>query len=83
MAFSSTKKASSIAGNVKLEIYSFDAASVTSGTVSVGMSTIFAAFVNNGVTAGQPQKVTWSGQLVTISDLTASDTGQLIVLGVG
>lgn len=83
MAFSSSKKATTIAGNVKMEVYSFDAASVTSGTVSVGMSTIFAAFVNNGTTAGQGHKVTWDGQLVTISDLTSNDVGQLLVIGVG
>lgn len=83
MAFSSSKLASSIAGNVKMEIHSFDAASVTSGTISAGMSNIFAVFVNNGTTAGQGHKATWSGQLVTISDLTSNDVGQLIILGNG
>lgn len=83
MAFSSTKKASSLMGNLKVEIHSFDAASVTTGTISVGMSNIMAAFVNNGTTAGQPQKVTWVGQLVTIASLTSDDVGQLIVIGNG
>lgn len=83
MAFSSSKLASSLAGNVKLEIHSFNAASVTSGTISVGMSSIMAVFVNNATTAGGGHKAVWSGQTVTISDLTSNDLGQLIVLGVG
>lgn len=83
MAFSSVKKASSIAGNIKMEIHSFSAASVTTGTISAGMSNIFAVIVNNATTAGQGHKAVWSGQLVTISDLTSNDEGQVVILGNG
>ena len=80
MAFSSSKKARSLAGNVVMEVYSFDAASVTSGTISTGLGTILAVVLNNETTEGQGYP-TKSGQTVTLTGLTSSDTGTVIVVG--
>lgn len=82
MAFSSELKAQSLAGNVKMEIYSVDFASVTSGTVDVSMSNILHAQFNNAV-SDDHGILSWSGKTITISSVTSSDTGTLIVFGNG
>lgn len=82
MAFSSSKTAQSLAGNLKMEIHSCNFASVTTGTVSIGISNILHMSFNNEVTEGQGL-VTKSGQLVTIAGVTSNDTGTLMVIGNG
>lgn len=82
MAFSSSKKTRSIAGNIVVEIYSCNFASVTSGTVNTGISTIFHAQFNNEVTEAAGLVVP-SGSNVAITSVTSNDTGTLIVWGLG
>jgi hypothetical protein len=79
-AFSSEKKSRSLAGNLIMEVHSFSAASVTSGSISTGIGTILHASLNNAVSEGQGL-VTFSGQAVSISSLTSNDTGSVIVIG--
>ena len=83
MAFSSQKIFSDVGGSSKWDVHTFNAASVTSGTISASMSNPVAVFVNNGTTAGQGHKATISGQTITITDLTANDVGQVLILGNG
>lgn len=80
MAFSSSKKGRSIAGNLVMEVHSWDAASVTTGTISVGISNILHVGLNNAVTEGDGI-ATFSGQTVTIAGVTSNDTGTVVVIG--
>ena len=82
MAFSSSKTAQSLAGNLRMEIHSCDFAGVTSGTVSIGIKNILHMSFNNEVTEAAGL-VTKSGQLVTIASVTSNDTGTLMVIGNG
>lgn len=80
MAFSSSLKARSIAGNVRIEVWSFDSDSVTTGTIETGIGTIHHVSLNNEVTEGDG-KATKSGSTVTLSGLTSDDTGTILVVG--
>ncbi len=82
MAFSSSKLASSLMGNLRVEIHYCDFASVTTGDISVGMSNIMHMSFNNEVSEAQGL-VTKSGQTVTVASVTANDTGTLLVIGNG
>lgn len=82
MAFSSSSKQVNVIGVKKMEIISFDAASVTTGVASSKLSHIDSVLINNttsGVVAGQ--KVVVSGSDITLSGVNASDVGELIVFG--
>lgn len=80
MAFSSELKGRTLAGNLKIEVHSFSAASVTSGSISAGMGTVLAAILQNEVTEGQGI-VARSGQAVSLSGLTSNDTGTVTIIG--
>jgi hypothetical protein len=80
MAFSSEKKARTLMGNLVAEIHSFNAASVTSGNISVGISNILHVSLQNNVTDGDGLAVP-SGQTVALSGLTSNDTGTILVIG--
>lgn len=80
MAFSSEKKARSLAGNLVMEVHSWSAASVTSGTINTGLGTILHAQVNNLVSEGQGLAVP-SGSNVALSSVVSNDTGTLVVIG--
>lgn len=82
MAFSSSSKQVNVIGIKKMEIISFDAASVTTGVASSKLSHIDSVLINNttsGVVAGQ--KAVASGSDITLSGVNASDVGELIVFG--
>lgn len=80
MAFSSEKKARSVAGTLLVEIHSWNAASVTSGTINTGIQNILHAQVNNLVSEGQGLAVP-SGANVALSSVVSNDTGTLVVWG--
>lgn len=80
MAFSSERLIRSDAGNVMIEVWSWNAASVTTGTISTGLSTILHISSNNLVTE-DVGKWTASGQTVTVSGVTSSDTGTVMIVG--
>ena len=80
MAFSSERTSNSIPGNLRMETHSFDSASVTTGVISTGLSTILHVSLNNEVTEGDGKAVI-SGQKVTLSGLTSNDTGTIVVFG--
>lgn len=80
MAFSASLIKTDIQGTTKVEIWSFNAASVTTGTIKTGMAQIHHMAINNEVSEAQGL-VTKSNGDVTIASLTANDTGTLIVYG--
>ena len=80
MAFSSAKVKRLNLGNGYIEIHSFDADSVTSGTISTGLGQIDHVSLNNAVTEGDGQ-ATISGSSVSLSGLTSDDTGTVMVIG--
>ena len=82
MAFSASLKAQSIAGNIKMEVWSWNAAGVTTGSFSSGISTILHKQSNNDVTE-DVGLLTNSGQTVTISGVTSNDTGTIVIFGIG
>lgn len=82
MAFSYSSKQVNVIGNKKMEVISFDAASVTTGVATSKLSHIDSVLINNvtsGVVAGQ--KAVVSGQNITLSGVNASDVGELVVFG--
>ena len=82
MAFSSSSKSYTITGTRKIEIISFNAASVTTGVASSKISHIDSVLINNetsGVVAAQKAAV--SGQNITITGLNSNDVGTLVVFG--
>lgn len=82
MAFSSSKVAQSLAGNLRMEIHSCNFDSVTTGDISIGIKNILFMVFNNEVSEAQGL-VTKNGQKVTVSGVTANDTGSLLVIGNG
>jgi len=80
MAFSATKKARTLAGTLVMEVWAWDAASVTTGTFTCGLSNVFHISSNNEVTE-DVGKWTKSGSTITVSGVTSSDTGSVVVIG--
>jgi hypothetical protein len=80
MAFSATRLSRSVDGNTVREIWAWNAASVTTGSISTGLGTILHKVSNNDVTE-DVGKLTHSGSVVTISGVTSSDTGTIEVVG--
>ena len=80
MAFSATKKARTLAGNIVMEVWAWDAASVTTGAFTCGLGTVLHISSNNNVTE-DVGKWTVSGSTVTVTAVTSSDTGTVMVLG--
>lgn len=82
MAFSSSSKQVNVIGVKKMEIISFNCASVTTGVASSKLSHIDSVLINNttsGVVAGQ--KAVVSGQDITLSGVNSNDVGELVVFG--
>lgn len=80
MAFSATQVKQDVIGTSRMEVWSFNAASVTSGSFKVGMGVIHHVSINNEVSEAQGL-VTKSGNEISISSLTANDTGTVLVIG--
>lgn len=80
MAFSATLKRKSLMGNMRVEVWELDFASVTTGTFSAGLGTIDHVSFNNETTEAQGL-VTKSGSEITVSGVTSSDVGTIIVFG--
>lgn len=81
MAFSSALISQNVVGIKKEVIYSWNAASVTTGTIKTGLTVVEHIGVNNLVTADKPGKAVASGGDVTISGVTSSDTGTILIKG--
>lgn len=87
MAFSKTLLHRGVAGGLAFEIYSLDFASVTSGAFSTGLSDVhFAAFNNYTTEAQGLVKRNYDGSTtvkgsVSVSSVTSSDVGEIIVFG--
>lgn len=81
MAFSSAPISQNIVGNKREMVFSWNAASVTTGTIKTGLSIIEHVSVNNLVTADNPGKAVPSGGDVVLSGVTSNDTGTILVKG--
>lgn len=81
MAFSSAKKARTLAGTLVIEVHSFDCASVTSGTIKTGMSQVLAAIPHNHTTEGDGKAVPGPDGDVDLSGYTSNDVGTVMVIG--
>lgn len=80
MAFSSALVDRNYLGNLAVEIHTWDAASVTTGTIKTGLSSVLHISHNNLVTE-DVGKWTASGGTVTVSGVTSNDTGTMMVFG--
>lgn len=81
MAFSATLKRQSLMGNMRVEVWDFNSAGVTTGSFSAGIGLVDHVSMNNEVTEGDG-KVVKNGSLVTLSGLTSNDTGTVFVVGI-
>lgn len=82
MAFSYSSKQVNVIGNKRMEVISFNAASVTTGVATSKLGHIDTVLINNttsGVVAGQ--KAVVSGSSITLSGVNASDVGEIVVFG--
>lgn len=64
-----------------MEVHTWNAASVTSGNISVGVGQVLHCSVNNLVTEAQGIAVP-SGQTIALSGVTSNDTGTILVIGI-
>lgn len=80
MAFSAQQVKQDVIGTSRMEIWSFDADSVTSGTFKAGMGVVHHVQINNEVSEGQGLAVR-NGNEIQLSGLTANDTGTVMVIG--
>jgi hypothetical protein len=82
MAFSYSSEQINVIGIKKMEIISFNAASVTTGTAYTKLSHVDAILINNttsGVVAGQ--KAVATGSAIVLSGVNSNDVGDLVVFG--
>jgi hypothetical protein len=81
MAFSSNRVKSDIQGTTKVEYYTWNAASVTTGTITTGLKNILHISHNN-LTSEDVGKWTYdSNGVVTVTGVTSNDIGTLKVEG--
>lgn len=82
MAFSATLIKKGVMGDMRYEIWKFNAASVTSGNITTGLKNIFMASLNDYTTAGVgiANFLTTAG-VVALTGLTSSDIGYVMVWG--
>ena len=89
MAFSKSKSTEQLVGLNKLQVFDLNFASVTSGDVVTGLDHIYSAVFNNQTSEAQGIVVpnvdtdgtTSKPGAIHISGVTASDLGQLTVIG--
>ncbi|MFH7835151.1 MAG: hypothetical protein QXL51_00970 [Candidatus Aenigmatarchaeota archaeon] len=79
MAFTSTNVKHGVMGDLRYEIYSWKAVSVTGGSIITGLSTILHCNFENQT--AQRGTISISGNTVSLSALTAGDTGTIMVFG--
>lgn len=89
MAFSYSKVSNHVAGNLKVEFFDLNFASVTEGVVKTGLSQVRHAAFENEVSEAQGKvqinksdASTASAGDIFVSGVTSSDTGKLMVWGV-
>lgn len=81
MAFSATLKRQNVAGVLRQQIWEWNAAGVTSGTIKTGLSQIDHISFNNQVTENDGKAVA-SGSDINITSVTSNDTGTISVWGI-
>jgi hypothetical protein len=80
MAFSAKKTSRSLAGSKVMEVWTWNAAAVTSGTIRTGLKNIEHVSLNNIVTEADGKAVPTKGD-IAISGVTANDKGTVLVIG--
>ncbi len=81
MAFSSVRVKSDIQGTTKVEYWTWNAASVTTGTINSGIKNIMHVSSNNLVTEDVGKWVYSDAGVVTVTGVTSSDTGTIKIEG--
>jgi len=81
MAFSATKVKDDIFGTTRVQIWTWSAASVTSGTINTGFGKVLHVSSNNEVTEDVGLWVPTAGA-IAVSGVTSNDTGTVIVYGI-
>ena len=82
MAFTSTFVRKTVIGNLRMEIWTYSAASVTTGTVTSNLSQVEAvAWTPKTQTASAVIDWTTTNGAAALTGLTTSDTGVIIFYG--
>ena len=81
MAFVSALVEQTVIGTLRMEIWSFVATGVTSGTVTTGLGAIRASILSNKTTPRGVIDDTTTAGAVALTGLTAGDAGYVIALG--
>jgi len=81
MAFSSVRVKTDIQGTTKVEYWTWNAASVTTGSITSGIGNILHVSSNNLVTEDVGKWVYTTAGVITVTGVTSSDTGTLKVEG--
>lgn len=80
MAFSSERVSRTLAGNKVMEVWNWNAAAVTTGTIKTGLQNVEHVSLNNETTVTDGKAVRAGGD-VTLSGLTANDKGTVLIVG--
>ena len=81
MAFSSTVTSNNTMGSLRAIVGTYNAASVTTGTITLPMLSVLAFFIDAGTSSPSLPYWTVSGSTVTITGLATSQTGRFLALG--
>jgi hypothetical protein len=81
MTFTSAKVRRTVVGNLRMEIWSFVATGVSTGTIVTGLNSIEHIDLSNNTGARAGQSATITGGSVALAGLTASDAGTIMVFG--
>ena len=83
MAFSSTQTASHVVGDITIRTYTYSAASVTTGAITVPKGTFFVAWTPATVRASATITWTAAAGTLTLDGVTANDTGTVMIYAKG
>lgn len=81
MAFSATLKRQSLMGNMRVEVWDVNFASVTTGSFSSGIGQVDHISFNNEVSEAQGL-ATNSGSDITVAGVTSNDVGTVMIVGI-
>jgi hypothetical protein len=80
MAFSSILKKTGVIGDISYAIYSYSAASVTTGAIKTPKGILHVAWTPATVRASSTINYTTTDGTITLDGLTSNDTGYVMVL---
>lgn len=81
MVFTSTMTHRTVSGNLRIEVWEWNSAGVTSGNIDTGLGKIVHTnFENKTAQRGTVDDTTTSGR-VALTGLTSNDVGRVVVYG--